>query len=97
MGMTSPFFTGRQDILQRLESFFSVRDTAGKPRREFLLHGMGGVGKTEVAMKFSEIHEDRYVLLSCQVFSLIVPNIRQIQVHLLYRWIYALHNLPKLC
>lgn len=58
MGITSAFFTGRQDILQRLDSFFAPRDTGGRPRREFLLYGMGGVGKTEIALKFSEVVED---------------------------------------
>ncbi|KAL2135632.1 hypothetical protein VTI74DRAFT_7582 [Chaetomium olivicolor] len=60
MGSTSPFFTGRQDLLKRLESVFSERNTGGKPRREFLLYGMGGVGKTEVALKFSELYEKRF-------------------------------------
>lgn len=61
LGTTSSFFTGRQDILQRLDSFFSLRETGGKPRREFLLHGMGGVGKTEIALKVSEALHDRFV------------------------------------
>ena len=61
MGMTSSFFTGRQDILQKLDAFFAPRDTGGSPRREFLLHGMGGVGKTEIAFKVSEVHEKRLV------------------------------------
>ncbi|KAH6845340.1 hypothetical protein B0I37DRAFT_182169 [Chaetomium sp. MPI-CAGE-AT-0009] len=61
MRMTSSFFTGRQDILDRLDSFFAPRNTGGKPRREFLLHGMAGVGKTEVALKFPEVVEnDRF-------------------------------------
>ena len=60
MGSASPYFTGRQDILEKLDSFFTRRDTVG-PRREFLLHGMGGVGKTDVALKFSEVFVDRCV------------------------------------
>ena len=61
MGVTSNFFTGRQEILQKLDSFFAPRDTGGSPRREFILHGMGGVGKTEIAFKVSEALEDRFV------------------------------------
>ncbi|KAK4105330.1 hypothetical protein N658DRAFT_116040 [Parathielavia hyrcaniae] len=60
MGSTNSFFTGRQDIIQNLDSFFSARNTGGKPRRELLLHGLPGVGKTEVAIKFSEVFEDRF-------------------------------------
>ncbi|KAK4239690.1 hypothetical protein C8A03DRAFT_13946 [Achaetomium macrosporum] len=59
MGMTSRFFTGRQDILERLDAYFCARNTGGRPRREFLLHGMPGVGKSEIAVKFSEMFEDR--------------------------------------
>ncbi len=60
MESASPYFTGRQDILEKLDSFFTRRETVG-PRREFLLHGMGGVGKTDVALKFSEVFADRCV------------------------------------
>lgn len=60
MGSSSYFFTGRQDILERLDSFFCPRGTGRKPRREFLLHGMGGVGKTEIALRVAEELEDRY-------------------------------------
>ncbi|KAL2135633.1 hypothetical protein VTI74DRAFT_7583 [Chaetomium olivicolor] len=57
----SVFFTGRQDILQRLDSLFAPRDTEeASPRREFLLYGMGGVGKTEVALKISEMLQRRF-------------------------------------
>ncbi|EAQ92675.1 hypothetical protein CHGG_00910 [Chaetomium globosum CBS 148.51] len=60
LGMSSSFFTGRQDILQSLDSLFSERNTGGKPRRECLLHGMGGVGKTQIALKVGEVFEDRF-------------------------------------
>ncbi|KAL2161433.1 hypothetical protein VTH06DRAFT_7994 [Thermothelomyces fergusii] len=60
MGTTSSFFIGREDILERLDSFFAPRNTGGSPRREFLLHGVGGVGKSEIALKFSEMFGDRF-------------------------------------
>lgn len=50
--------------MQKLDAFFAPRNTGGKPRREFLLHGTGGVGKSEVAYKFSEVFEERFVLSS---------------------------------
>ncbi len=60
-GDISRFFTARDDILDRLDACFSPRDTRGKPRREFLLYGMGGVGKTQIALKAADQLEDRYV------------------------------------
>ncbi|KAK4151190.1 hypothetical protein C8A00DRAFT_17376 [Chaetomidium leptoderma] len=60
MNMSSSFFTGRREILQKLDSLFSPRNTGGKPRRECLLHGMGGVGKTEIALKAGEVFEERF-------------------------------------
>ncbi|KAL2263401.1 hypothetical protein VTK26DRAFT_6943 [Humicola hyalothermophila] len=60
MWPTNRFFTGRSDILMRLDSFFSRRDTGCKPRREFLLYGMAGIGKTEIAMRVAENLGDRF-------------------------------------
>jgi ATP-dependent Clp protease ATP-binding subunit ClpA len=60
MGTPCPFFTGRKEILERLDSFFAHRSTPRKPRREFLLFGMGGVGKSEIALKVAQDIEDRY-------------------------------------
>jgi Cdc6-like AAA superfamily ATPase len=60
LGHTSRFFTGRDDILCTLDACFPVRETGGKPRREFLLYGMGGVGKTQIALKAADDLEDRY-------------------------------------
>lgn len=74
MGVTSNFFTGRQEILQRLDSFFALRDTGGSPRREFILHGMGGVGKTEIAFKVSEALEERFVDFCIRKMSGMLSN-----------------------
>ncbi|KAK4181732.1 putative calcium-independent phospholipase A2-gamma [Triangularia setosa] len=59
----SQFFTGREDILDRLDRFFTKRDTGGKPRRQFLLYGIGGAGKTQIALKFADLVEER-----CKVY-----------------------------
>lgn len=55
----SPIFTGREKILERLNSFFSSRSPGSSPRREYLLHGMGGVGKTQIALQFIRDFTDR--------------------------------------
>jgi ATP-dependent Clp protease ATP-binding subunit ClpA len=59
MGTPCPYFTGRTEILKRLDLFFAPRSTPVKPRREFLLFGMGGVGKSEIALKVAQNIESR--------------------------------------
>ncbi|KAK3336561.1 acyl transferase/acyl hydrolase/lysophospholipase [Cercophora scortea] len=54
-GVSSKFFTGRTDILRKMSAFFVKRESGKGPRREFLLHGMGGVGKTQIALKFRQM------------------------------------------
>ena len=58
--ISSPLFTGRRDILDILESYFEARGTGRHHRREFLLHGLGGAGKTQLMLKFAEINQSRY-------------------------------------
>ena len=58
--VSSPLFTGRQDILNRLESYFEPRGSGRHHRREFLLHGLGGEGKTQLMLKFAELNHNRY-------------------------------------
>jgi Cdc6-like AAA superfamily ATPase len=49
-------FTGREDILEKMESYFSK--PASLERRLFVLHGLGGAGKTQLALKFVQKQED---------------------------------------
>lgn len=53
----SPNFVGREELLDQLAAFFAPRP-ANSPssRREFILYGMGGVGKTQISLKFAELH-----------------------------------------
>jgi Cdc6-like AAA superfamily ATPase len=97
MGMTSSFFTGRQDILEKLDVFFAPRDTGGSPRREFLLYGMGGVGKSEIAFKVSEVLEKRRVKSRTPAACRVRLTICQIRIHLLHRWFHASHRSSELC
>jgi hypothetical protein len=52
---SSPIFTGRRDVLDKLEEIFSLKDT-NRPmsRHSCLLWGMGGIGKTQICLKFIE-------------------------------------------
>lgn len=47
----SSAFTGRRDILTKMHAYFS--SDIGK-RHIFVLHGLGGVGKSEISRKFIE-------------------------------------------
>jgi hypothetical protein len=47
----SRVFTGRRDILSQMHSYFSTN--SGK-RHVFVLHGLGGAGKSQIAFKFVE-------------------------------------------
>ncbi|TPX16723.1 uncharacterized protein E0L32_003664 [Thyridium curvatum] len=59
-GVSSRLFTGRREVLERLGEVFHSRPAGSGPRREFLMYGMGGVGKTQIALKFGETHADNF-------------------------------------
>ncbi|KAJ7066152.1 hypothetical protein C8F01DRAFT_1052203 [Mycena amicta] len=48
--LPSKFFQGREDILQQLHSLFQPTDQT--EQKVVLLHGLGGAGKTQTALKF---------------------------------------------
>ncbi|KAK4217663.1 hypothetical protein QBC37DRAFT_479573 [Rhypophila decipiens] len=56
-GTATRCFTGREEILEKLSLFFDKRENNPMPRRQFLLYGMGGVGKTQIALKFKQLME----------------------------------------
>ena len=46
-------FTGRTEISAKLKEHFCANPKDGIQKRDyFLLHGMGGVGKTQICLKF---------------------------------------------
>jgi Holliday junction resolvasome RuvABC ATP-dependent DNA helicase subunit len=55
----SPIFTGRETILHRLDVFFAARPSHSSPRREYLLYGLGGAGKSQIALKFAQEYQKR--------------------------------------
>ncbi|KAF8345651.1 hypothetical protein F5887DRAFT_1190591 [Amanita rubescens] len=55
---SSTFFTGQDKYLQKLKDHF-ISQVQGQ-RNFFLLHGLGGIGKTQICLKFIEENPDLY-------------------------------------
>ncbi|KAK0127802.1 hypothetical protein ONS96_007307 [Cadophora gregata f. sp. sojae] len=55
----NPQFTGRTEICERLSELVVTREYADLQQR-FVLHGMGGSGKTQICLKFAEDHRKRF-------------------------------------
>ncbi|KIJ95570.1 hypothetical protein K443DRAFT_40578, partial [Laccaria amethystina LaAM-08-1] len=51
-------FTGRTEVITKLKSHFSNTNDPAEKRKFFLLHGMGGIGKTQICLKFIEEMSD---------------------------------------
>ena len=48
-------FTGRTEVIAKLRMhFFTNTNDSAQKRKSFLLHGMGGIGKTQICLKFIE-------------------------------------------
>ena len=53
-------FTGRTEVLATLKRHFLINtNEAVQKRKFFLLYGMGGIGKTQICLKFMEEMSDR--------------------------------------
>ena len=53
-------FTGRTEAIAKLKRhFFTDPDDGVQKRKVFLLYGMGGIGKTQICLKFVEEMSDR--------------------------------------
>ena len=52
-------FTGRTDVLAKLKERFTTASNDKLRRRKFfLLYGMGGIGKTQICLRFIEEMSD---------------------------------------
>lgn len=54
----NPRFWGREDILSQIQSSLEVEGKA--TLRSFALHGMGGVGKTQIALRYANNSRTQY-------------------------------------
>jgi Holliday junction resolvasome RuvABC ATP-dependent DNA helicase subunit len=55
---SSDIFIGREDYLAKLKTFFTPQPNEPQRRKKFLLYGMGGIGKTQICLKFIEENSD---------------------------------------
>lgn len=59
------FFTGRKETLETLHAKIYDTSRDERPRQKrFVIVGMGGIGKSEVCLKFAEDVRERYVFCS---------------------------------
>ncbi|KAK1532742.1 uncharacterized protein CCOS01_04725 [Colletotrichum costaricense] len=58
--IASPQFTGRLDILNKMERHFYKRPSGSSPRRHLRIWGMGGVGKTQIVLRFRDLYGSRF-------------------------------------
>ena len=57
---SSPLFVGRKDVLDKLGKIFVCgADSKLMRRHSCLLWGTGGIGKTQICLKFTEEISDR--------------------------------------
>jgi len=54
----SNWFTGQTEVIAKLKKHFSTANDSAQKRKFFLLHGMGGIGKTQICLKFVEEMSD---------------------------------------
>ncbi|KAF8595353.1 FabD/lysophospholipase-like protein [Ceratobasidium sp. AG-I] len=54
----SRVFTGREDILEQMSNYFS--GSTPLKRHLFVLAGLGGAGKTQLAVNFAHLHHDEF-------------------------------------
>jgi hypothetical protein len=57
---SSSNFIGQKAYLQKMIKFFSG-DIIESGRRVFVVHGMGGIGKTQICLAFIEMNSSLWV------------------------------------
>ena len=75
----NPYFTGREKILETLHTRLGVDQAAALPQSS-ALHGLGGVGKTQIALEYAYRHALEY----CAVFWIAAETEEQAITSLLH-------------
>ncbi|KAL8949253.1 MAG: hypothetical protein Q9222_004627 [Ikaeria aurantiellina] len=75
----SPFFTGREDIVQELNRTCSPTEPIQLQsiQKRFVLHGLGGSGKTQVCLKFAQSSREKYAPLHLPIRNEFLPYKRR--------------------
>jgi hypothetical protein len=61
--LLSPAFTGQAAICKDLDSSLVLsRSAPAQVQRRFVLHSLGGSGKTQICIRYAQVHRNRYVL-----------------------------------
>ena len=55
----NPYFTGREELLSRLEAMLKTRQTAALSQPQ-AISGLGGIGKTQIALAYAYNHLQDY-------------------------------------
>ena len=53
-------FVGRDEELKALESYFASESKSSPRRKRFVIHGIGGIGKTQLCLEYMRRHKDEY-------------------------------------
>ncbi|GCF07108.1 helix-turn-helix domain-containing protein [Dictyobacter arantiisoli] len=55
----NPFFTGREEVLEQLHTFLRIDQAVGLTQI-YAIHGLGGIGKTQIALEYAYRYASEY-------------------------------------
>ena len=70
----SSIFTGREDVSQTVEDYLLASHTTepSRQQRRFIIHGIGGSGKSQFCSKFAQDHRERSVRSICLMYTKLI-------------------------